>query len=177
MKFTERNSQMKQIVLIGFMGAGKTTVGKELAKKLQLPLIDTDSLIEERLDKSIPEIFEQYGEEYFREMEAQVLESLKNVPGIIATGGGIVLKESTRRQLIKFNTVVYLTVDFDNLVNRIKKDEENQRPLFLNHSEQEFFEIYQSRIPLYESVATTVIENTAKKVASLADEIIKKVGV
>lgn len=168
---------MKQIVLVGFMGAGKTTIGRQLAQHLQLPLIDTDHLIEARTGKSIPELFSIHGEEHFRVIEAQVLDSLADTEGIISTGGGIVLKDSSRLKLKQFQSVVYLSVPIEDLITRIKKDHENPRPLFLNHSEQAFREIYQSRIPLYEDVATVIIENSGKDPQSLTKEIIEKVGV
>lgn len=168
---------MQQIVLVGFMGAGKTTIGHELATILQLPLIDTDQLIEERVNQTIPEIFEQYGESYFRELEAQVLASLNDQEGIISTGGGIVLQEATRQQLKNFQHVVYLTVPFKELVTRIKNDSQNLRPLFLNHTQQDFQKVYESRASLYEAVSTIEIENTGKIVETIANEIIDRVGV
>lgn len=168
---------MQQIVLVGFMGAGKTTIGHQLATILRLPFIDTDHLIEERAKQTIPEIFEKYGESYFRELEAQVLGSLKEQEGIISTGGGIVLQESTRQQLKTFQHVVYLTVPFKDLVTRIKNDSQNLRPLFLNHTQQDFQKLYESRIPLYKAVSTVEIENTGRMVDSIANEIIDKVGV
>lgn len=168
---------MKQIVLVGFMGAGKTTIGQQLAERLQLPFIDTDHLIEEKIGQTIPEIFSKHGEAYFRTIEAQVLASLQQTEGIISTGGGIVLQEATRLQLKKFQTVVYLSVPLNDLIQRIKKDHQNPRPLFSNHSSQEFRNIFQTRIPLYENVATVIIDSNGKDPVSLTSQIIEKVGV
>lgn len=168
---------MTQIVLIGFMGAGKTSVGQQLAKQLQLPLLDTDQLIEEKLGMSIPTIFKKQGESYFREKEAEILTAIRNQEGIISTGGGIVLTEVSQSILRTFPNVVFLDIDIDSLVERIKKDTQNVRPLFLNHSPEQFREVYRSRIPYYQKASTFVIESKGKSIEEITNEIILKVGV
>lgn len=168
---------MTQIVLVGFMGAGKTSVGERLAVKLNLPLLDTDQLIAKELGMSIPEIFESHGEAYFREQEVAMLARLKGESGIISTGGGIVLTEASRRMLKEFPHVVFLKVEIDQLVERIQKDKKNVRPLFLNHSPEAFQEIYFNRLPLYQEVGKVIIENQAKTIDEITNEIRLKVGV
>lgn len=168
---------MTQIVLIGFMGAGKTAIGKQLAKQLQLPLLDTDRLIEEKLGLSIPMIFATQGEGSFRTQETEILKEIQTQAGIISTGGGIVLNEASQAILSLFPNVIFLDVKLDTLIERIKQDTENVRPLFLNHSTEQFREIYYSRMPFYQKASTLMIESQDKSVEEIANEIILKVGV
>lgn len=167
---------MKQIVLIGFMGAGKSSVGQKLAEKLDIPLYDTDQLIEKEKGMSIPEIFEVHGEDYFRKEEVAMLEKMKQVSGVISTGGGIVSTEKAQKALAAFPHVVFLNVAIEDLVERIKKDKENVRPLFLNNSLEAFQEIYFKRLPLYQRAGKIIVENQNKGIDEIAHEIILKVG-
>lgn len=122
---------MKQnnIILVGMMGAGKTTVGKELLKVLEnYTLIDMDSEIENREKMKISEIFEKYGEKHFRELETNLLKELsKNQNQIISTGGGVFEKEENRNILKETGTVFYLKASAEKLFDRIKS--QTHRPL------------------------------------------------
>ncbi|MHC5267798.1 shikimate kinase [Enterococcus sp. LJL98] len=170
---------MVQIVLIGFMGAGKTAIGKQLAQKLRIPFLDTDQLIEEELDLTIPEIFENHGETFFRRKEAEILKKIQMQAqdGIISTGGGIVLNQDSQEVLQDFAHVVFLNVRFETLIERIQKDTENTRPLFLNHSAKAFQKLFTDRLPLYEKNGTIIVENEKKTIEEIANEILLKVGV
>ena len=111
------------------MGAGKTTVGMELAKKLNYKLIDTDHSIENDQSREIKDIFSQDGESFFRNLETLKLKELTNVENaVISTGGGIILKDENRSILNNLFTI-YLKADFENIFNRIKQD--TSRPLLL----------------------------------------------
>ncbi len=118
-----------RIYLIGFMGAGKSTIGRLLAKQLGFKFRDLDDLIETRTGKTIPEIFGNKGEEHFREMETKYLreQSRSSKSIVLATGGGVPEREENRRILRKSGTTIYLDVDFDVIYDRIRQGE--HRPL------------------------------------------------
>ena len=132
------------------MGAGKTTVGMELAKKLNYKLIDTDHSIENDQSKEIKDIFSEDGELFFRNLETLKLKELINVENaIISTGGGIILKDENRSILNNLFTI-YLKADFENIFNRIKQD--TSRPLLLTDDPYNTAkDIFKSRQSVYES--------------------------
>ena len=132
------------------MGAGKTTVGMELAKKLNYKLIDTDHSIENDQSRVIKDIFSEDGELFFRNLETLKLKELTNVENaIISTGGGIILKDENRSILNNLFTI-YLKADFENIFNRIKQD--TSRPLLLTDDPYNTAkDIFKSRQSVYES--------------------------
>ena len=132
------------------MGAGKTTVGMELAKKLNYKFIDTDHSIENDQSREIKDIFSQDGESFFRNLETLKLKELTNVENaIISTGGGIILKDENRSILNNLFTI-YLKADFENIFNRIKQD--TSRPLLLTDDPYNTAkDIFKSRQSVYES--------------------------
>lgn len=118
----------ENIYLIGLMGAGKTTIGRQLARTLQLPFYDSDKAIEETTGVDIPTIFEFEGEQGFRNREQKMIQQLTALHGIVlATGGGAVLREENRNLLRQHGFVVYLSCAVDKIVERTKRD--TQRPL------------------------------------------------
>ena len=140
--------------LIGFMGSGKTTIAKLLAEDF----IDMDDVIVKRIGMPISTFFAEVGEDAFREIESQVLEELSQNEGVIATGGGIVMSEDNRRILGNADAeIIYLKSDFDTLYQRISADTTNVRPLFIDKSREELQEIFETRAPLYEAIATQII--------------------
>ena len=167
---------MNGIVLIGFMGAGKTTIGKLLAQETQLDHIDFDDLIVAKIGMTIQEYFDLHGEEAFRKVETNVLVETLSRPQIISTGGGIVLKEQNRQLLKQMPLVVYLKTDSDELITRLKADTKSIRPLVVSKSPEEILAVYHPRIPLYEESARLVVETTAKTPAEIVEEILAKVG-
>lgn len=144
------------IVLLGFMGVGKTTT----ANLLDLPVYDMDQIIEERIGMSIADYFSLEGEAAFRQVETEVLKELLSLPAdcLVSTGGGVV-KSEENRQLLQENKEnnVLLTASFDVAYERIRQDRQSKRPLFLQHSKDEFETIYQARMSLYQGLADTVI--------------------
>lgn len=145
------------IVLLGFMGVGKTTT----AKLLDMPLYDMDQIIEERIGMSIADFFQSEGEDAFRQLETQVLEELMNLPNdcLVSTGGGVVKSAKNREILLKNKpNNVLLAASFPVAYERISRDNQSQRPLFLQHSREEFETIYQERMALYEGLADLVID-------------------
>ncbi|MDQ3878700.1 MAG: 3-dehydroquinate synthase [Actinomycetota bacterium] len=155
------------IVLIGFMGAGKSTVGTALAARLGQPFVDTDSLIEEREGRPIAELFAAEGEGHFRALERDVvLEVLADGSGIAALGGGSVTHPEVRTVLAG-HEVVYLSVELDEALRRLSGDA--TRPLLQKTDELPV--LHQYRRSLYEEVATVTIATDGRSVAECADEI------
>lgn len=115
---------MNHIVLIGFMGAGKTTIGKKLARQLGVGFVDTDHLIEARTGKKISDIFQEQGESYFRSLETQTLRELLNETGqmVIAVGGGLPMQPENQPILKELGTVIFLEAGVDTLMRRLKND-------------------------------------------------------
>ena len=132
------------IFLTGFMGCGKTFLGKQIASKLNLSFYDLDSEIEKSTDLFIENIFQKFGEKYFRDLETEILLNwIKS--GIIATGGGIVENENNCHFLKNQNTI-WLNPSFDEIFKRISN---SNRPLVQKLSEKELFELWQKRLPFY----------------------------
>ncbi|MBN8190925.1 shikimate kinase [Bacillus sp. NTK074B] len=158
---------MKPIFFVGFMGVGKTTVGKRLGEVLNLPVIDLDQYIENKEKKPIKDIFLKHGETYFRELETKVLLELKSEKAIITTGGGIVDRKENRAFLQNCGSVFHLTCPFEALWERLEGDLD--RPLVQNNSKTSLMELYERRLPLYESGSTVTIFTEGKSV----DEVVK----
>jgi shikimate kinase len=162
----------KNIYLIGFMGAGKTSVGRILAHKLGLGFSDLDELIEAECGKTISSIFSELGEDFFREMESKTLQSISQSAGqIVATGGGIALRQSNWKIMKEGGITVYLKASADVLWSRIKND--TSRPLLrVEKPFEKVNELLSMRIPLYEK-ADIIIETENKSPENVADEIIR----
>ena len=162
----------KNIVLVGPMGCGKTTVGRQLASKLNQDFFDTDHEIINKTGVSIDHIFDIEGEEGFRRRESEVLESLCDMNNIvIATGGGVVLLPQNRLVLKNAGVVVYLSSSVEQLLRRTAKSK--TRPLLENSSDRQktITEIVSARDKYYREVATIVIDTTGKKLNEVIDII------
>lgn len=160
------------IILIGFMGCGKTTVGIRLSYRLRRPMVDTDKLIEKEQKCSISEIFANKGESHFRELETKCLYTLlgQNGSEIISAGGGLPLKEVNRRLLKKLGLVIYLRATADTIYERVKHD--TARPLLQGPDPKEkICTLMAERAEIYEQAADVIIDVDGKGFDTILDEI------
>ncbi|MGS2723113.1 shikimate kinase AroK [Porticoccus sp. GXU_MW_L64] len=159
------------IFLVGPMGTGKTTIGRQLANHLRMCFLDLDQEIEERCGADIPWIFDVEGEQGFRLRESQVLEDLVADKGmVLATGGGAVLAEKNRQLLKQHGVVVYLSSTLEQLLERTQKD--RKRPLLQVDDPRQVLErLMQEREPLYQDVADIVITSRNQRPQVAAEEL------
>lgn len=160
------------LILIGFMGCGKSSVGIRLSYRLKRTVIDTDQWIEEREKKTISAIFAETGEESFRRMETECLENLLQSANrqIISVGGGLVMREENRRLLKQLGTVIYLRVTPEAVYERVKEDK--SRPLLqVEDPLKEIRKLLAYRDPVYEACADLIIDVTDKSFEEILDRI------
>lgn len=175
----KRKKALKQgngnIVLVGFMGAGKTEVGKSLSRHLGMKFMDMDLVIEGREGRTIKEIFEQDGENFFRVVESEVCQEVpESENSVIATGGGVVLKRQNMYHLKTNSVVIHLSVDIEDVLKRTS--EQTDRPLLnVPDVRKEIEKLILLRKPYYNQADWTV-STKDKKPSDIADEIIKTVG-
>jgi len=164
------------LYLVGMMGAGKTTVGRTLARRLKLRFVDSDHEIEARCGVKIPVIFEIEGEAGFRARETQVVAELTALDGIVlATGGGVVLLEENRSLLAARGTVVYLRATPEHLYERVRQD--RNRPLLATGDPlARLRELYAARDPLYRSIADLAVDTGRQSVQVLARGLLAELG-
>ena len=129
------------IVLCGFMGCGKSTVGKILAKKMGCQCVDLDKYIENTAGMSIPEIFDKYGEEHFRKLETEALAAFADIGGVVATGGGALLSEENGKVAKRSGMVVFIDTYFNTCYGRIKNDP--NRPIAYNSTREQLLERFE----------------------------------
>jgi shikimate kinase len=160
------------ISLIGFMGAGKSAVGRELSRRIGWPRHDTDEIIREQFGISIPDVFARHGEPAFRDAETALLKTLRRgIPGIVVTGGGIILRTQNVQLLRGMGRIVWLDADEQVLWQRVSKH--STRPLLQTPDPRaRFAELLREREPLYQSAADYRINTTSNSIAQVTDEII-----
>ena len=160
------------IALIGLPGSGKSTVGRQLARRLQLPFFDSDHVIEQQLGCSIREFFEREGEGRFRDIEASVIDALtQGQEGVLSTGGGVVLRPENRNNLRDRTQVVYLNSSPDELFRRLRHDK--NRPLLqVADPLLRLRDLYAQRHPLYRETAHFSVDTGRPSVAALVNMIV-----
>ena len=157
---------------MGLPGSGKSTVGRQLARRLQLPFYDSDRVIEERLGCSIKDFFARQGEDVFRDVEESVIDELSQIPNaVLSTGGGAVLRSANRRHLRSRGHVVYLKSVPEELARRLRND--SNRPLLqVDDPLKRLRELFAVRDPLYRETAHFVIETGRPSVSTLVNMIV-----
>ena len=166
---------MPPIILIGPPGAGKTSVGKALAKKLSLNFLDSDKVVEEKSGKSISEIFITDGEPAFREMErAAVIDLIENQDGVIALGGGSVMDLEVSKRLLPMANVVFLDVSISNAAPRVGFNRD--RPLLLGNPRQQWIALMEKRRSTYEALAKARVSTDNKKPVEVVEEIVNELA-
>lgn len=164
---------MKSIYLCGFMGCGKTTIGKVLAHQIGCDFVDLDKYIEKAQGRTISQIFEHDGEAYFRELETKALVEMSEAECVVATGGGALLSDFNSDLVKKSGICVYIETDFSLCYNRIKGDA--RRPIAYNSTKEQLFERYSSRAIIYKKNSTFSVDGN-KSPSQVADEIRLKIN-
>jgi shikimate kinase len=169
-------SAAKSIVLIGMMGAGKSSVGRCLQRRTGLARLDTDEMLASEFGIPIAQIFATHGEEKFRDAETNLLRKLTaDRPTIVVTGGGIVLRPVNVDLLKKLGMIIWLTAEEGTLFERASR--RNDRPLLQKENpEAVFAELFQKRQPLYAAAADLCIDTSRKSHEEVANEILEKVA-
>lgn len=164
----------KNILLIGFMGTGKSTVSAKLKQMLEMKEVDTDALIEEREGMSISDIFSKKGEEAFRKMETDLLHELKYSENLIVScGGGMALRDENAAIMKEVGTVVWLTARPETILKRVQYDD--SRPLLRGHKNVEFIQdLLKKRLPKYEAAADMIVATDDRNVWDICEEIKKR---
>ena len=164
----------QNLFLVGPMGAGKSAVGRQLARLLHLDFMDSDEEIESRTGVDIPFIFEKEGEAGFRKREAKVIEDLTQKDGVVlATGGGAVMDPQNRNHLGARGFVIYLHTSVDQQLARTRKGRD--RPLLANDDPRTVLEtLMATRDPLYREIADLTVETDGRKVRAVANEILER---
>jgi shikimate kinase len=164
------------IVLVGFMGAGKSSVGRTLARVTGLPRFDTDEMIRARFGLTVAEIFEKHGEEQFREAETEALRELAGRgAAILVTGGGMVLRPENRRLLRELGTVIHLSADEETLFTRLSR--RSTRPLLRTENPRATLtELLGKRLPLYREVADAEVDTTRRSHDEVAESILQRLA-
>lgn len=164
----------KNIFLIGFMGAGKSTIAAELKKKLNMSLVEMDARIVEEQGMSINEIFEKYGESHFRDIESRLVADIKDEGNkIVSCGGGVVVREENVKCMKENGFIVFLSATPETIFNRVK--DSNDRPILNGNMNVEYIKgLMEKRRALYEGAADIKIDTDGKNVGEICAEIIEK---
>lgn len=162
------------IFLIGFMGAGKSSIAKEIKNQLEMDYVETDQMIVKRQGMSINEIFAKYGEPYFRNLESNMLLELqKKKQTVVSCGGGVAMREENVQHMKKSGRVVLLTAKPETIYGRVKDN--TDRPLLNGNMNVDYIcELMEKRRPKYEAAADVVVATDGKDVTQICEEIIEK---
>lgn len=168
---------MNTIIFVGFMGAGKTSIGKRFSEKNKMEFIDTDKKIEEKASMKISDIFATHGEEYFRKLETNILSELLNMEEkkVISVGGGLPMREENRKLLKQLGFVVFLEATKETILERIGYD--MSRPLLAGEDREEKIDkLLEERSPIYRELSDLIIKTDQKSFFEIIEEIEVKVN-
>lgn len=162
------------IFLIGFMGVGKSTVAGELSSQLEMDLVEMDQMIVENSGMAISEIFDKFGEAYFRDIESNMLiDFQKRKQTIVSCGGGVVMRDENSEHMKKNGRIVLLTAKPETIYERVKDSDE--RPILNNNMSVEYInELMEKRRERYEAVADVTVATDGKDVVQICEEILSK---
>lgn len=167
-------AQTRNIFLIGFMGAGKSTIAKELSKELSMERLEMDEEIVRRQGKPIADIFAEEGEAYFRNLESELLVELQTgEPKVVSCGGGVVMREENIAHMKKNGTIVLLTATPETIYERVK--DSTERPILNQNMSVEYIaELLEKRRTRYEAAAQIIVATDKKNVREICKEMIEK---
>lgn len=167
---------MENIFLIGFMGAGKSTIAKELQSALQMNLVEMDARIVEEQGMSINDIFEKYGEAHFRDLESKLILTIGSEGNtIVSCGGGVVVRSENVTNMKESGKIIFLAATPETIYERVK--DSTDRPILNGHMNVDYIrELMEKRRVLYENAADIRIDVDGKSVLEVCHEIIKKIG-
>lgn len=160
---------MRKIYLVGFMGCGKSAIGRRLSYFLKMPYYDMDHEIVRQQGMSIPEIFEQYGEAHFRKIETEFLKNFRDEACIISTGGGVAVNGENRKIMRKTGLVFFLDAKFEDIYMRIRNDK--NRPIVQIKTEQELEELYHSRRKAYREASHIQVLTVGRSLRQIVEYI------
>ena len=164
---------MNHIFLIGFMGCGKSAVSTYMSQKHNMDVVEMDEEIVRRENMTISEIFERKGENYFRDMESQLLQELEMQSGkVVSCGGGVILREENVEIMKKNGFIVLLTAEPETILQRVKDDD--NRPLLQGNKNVEYIkELLEKRIPYYTKAADIIVQTDNKSIKEICKEILE----
>lgn len=160
---------MNKVYLVGFMGSGKSAIGRRLSFALKLPYYDMDREIEKQMNMEISEIFAKYGEDYFRDLETKFLEQFRDEQCIISTGGGVAMREENRKIMKKTGLVFHLCASFPLIWLRIAKDK--KRPIVQRSTKEEIETLYYKRRKLYYQAAHITVKTDGMSLRQITDTL------
>ncbi len=160
---------MQKIYLVGFMGCGKSLIGRRLSYFLKMPYYDMDQEIVRRQGMSIPEIFERYGEAHFRKIETDFLREFRDEACIISTGGGVAMNAENRKIMRQTGLVFFLDAAFEDIYKRIRNDK--NRPIVQSSTKEQLYELYQYRRPFYRQAGHIRVLTENRSVRQILDYI------
>lgn len=166
----------ENIFLIGFMGSGKSTIAKVLEERLHMELVEMDARIVEEQKMSINEIFERYGETYFRDVESKLVLNIKDTGNcVVSCGGGVILRKENVENMKENGSIIYLCATPQTIYERVK--DSTDRPLLNGNMNVEYIsQMMEKRRPLYEAAADISVSVDEKSIAAICDEIVKIVN-
>jgi shikimate kinase len=165
---------MKKVYLIGYMGCGKSAIGKRLSYATRMPFYDMDTEIVRMTGMTIPQIFETYGEEYFRDMETEFLRTFRDEHCIIATGGGVAMRQENREIMRRTGLVFFLNAPFRDIWRRISTD--RNRPVVQRSTRSELESLFTKRKPHYLHAAHFKVETERRSLRDITDYIAFQIG-
>lgn len=167
----------KPVVLIGMMGVGKTKIGRDLSRALNVPFVDSDDEIENAAAMTVPEIFERFGEDYFRSGEHRVMKRLiDGTPKVISTGGGAVMTEDTAEIVWGESISVWIEAGLDDILKRTMHNREKRPLLMKDNPEQILQDLITVRTPVYQKASIQVLNNFDQASDACIEDILNKLG-